>query len=269
MKTSKLWSLLLVGLVGGLASLSHAGVITQQDNLHGPGYIQPNQVLAGSFDFTGISLPPSEYLTAATVQFDFYDNYDRNQIQRYGSAYSGYNTSLLNPRDDVRISIAGQSAIASSSPMRTLYSSSSRQRLETYYRRESYYIYRTESYSCGIFNRSTCSRTIRETRYRQVPYTRRVTVVDRTTTQGFTGDFSHSLTLPQSLVQRLLSLGSLDFELTGLGVGALGAGTAFLRNASVQLTSASSSVPEPKSLGLVLMGAAGMFVGKRRLGRRS
>ena len=258
MKMSTLWSLCLIGLVGSFASVSHAGLITQSDNLHGPGFIQPYRVLAGSFDFTGISLPPSEYLTAATVQFDFYDNADPYQIQRSGSANSGFYTLLTNPRDDVRISIGGLSAFAASSAMQPIYDTRTRQRSETYYRREAYYVYRTESYSCGIFNQSTCSRTIRETRFRQVPYTRQFTVVDRTTTQGSTGSFSHSLALPQSLVQQLLSLGSLDFELTGVG-----GGTAFLRNASVQLRS-SASVPEPSSFALLGLGLLALSFRRKR-----
>lgn len=252
-------------LVGGLSSVSHAGLITVQDDLVGPQLVYPGQVLAGTFDFSGITLPSSEYLTAGSVQFDFYDNRDPLTRQIVGSSRSGYVTTIENPRDHVGISIAGLSALAFSPSIGTSSFYTTRLVTQTFYRTETYFVFVPQQYLCGVFNNQICTRTVRETRTRTVPVNRTVPVTDITITRGFSGDFSQSLTLPPTLVQQLLSVGSLDFELTGL-VG----GSAFLRSASVQLTSASSSVPEPKSLGLVLMGAAGMFVGKRRRwGRRS
>lgn len=259
MTISKLCSLIFVGLFGGLAGLSQAGVITQRDNLLGNQNINSQQVLMGSFDFSGISLPQSEYLTAASVQFDFFDDFDPKIVQRTGSKSSGYNRSLFDPKDEVLISIAGQSVVTSSPAMLPYSTSVARLYQETFFRQENYIEQQTEYYSCGLFNTKTCSRVVTVIRTRTVPDTRLFAVTDTTTLTGYTGAFSHSLDLSPTWVNQLLSLGSLDFELTGVG-----GGTAFLRRANVQLTTASSSVPEPESLGLMLMAAVGLLVGKRR-----
>lgn len=239
-----------------LISPAHAGLISLADNLNDNQLIASGQTVNGTFNLNGVTLPTTDSITNAYVDFRFTDDFDQLQRTALGSYRSGYRTTYFDPQDQVVISVGGISVVVGSPQMSARTNFSSHSVPETRFRAEPYTFTYQTSYSCGNFNRQTCYRTIRETRYRQVAYTFNRNVTDRVTHTGYTGLFDRTLTLPTAPLTNLLSMTSLAFTLSS------SAGTdAILQSATLRLVT--SAVPEAGNLGLLFLGLSGLVALRR------
>ncbi|MEM1434946.1 MAG: PEP-CTERM sorting domain-containing protein [Pseudomonadota bacterium] len=230
------------GLIAGAAQ---AAIISVDDTLSGPQYVQTGRVISGTFDLRPY-LADNSVIDWARVTFQFSDDYDPLRYSGGGgSYYSGYHRTYTNDMERVNVSTMGQSSTVgttydvdrSYSPRRVSYTS---------YRTVSY----RRSYRCGWFR--TCYRTY----YRRVPYTTYRTVQDVQTNRIANGPFTASYLLDSDALNRLLDVGLADFQVTGVQ------GDSMFRNATLEASI--SSVPEPSALALIALGLGGLAYRRRR-----